>query len=133
MAGKFVKFAFILIISCALIVRVAKAASGDENANNEDFQGGPRDDTPLFIKEINNELELTGEQEKVTGQDIDNINLMLYIKDRFNISYLAWHELSMKPKCSFCKEKTRIPQWKMEHNRDTWRSGRSTNKVRRQS
>lgn len=53
MAGKFVKFAFILIISCALIVRVAEAAPGDKNANNEDFQGGPRDDTPLFIKEIN--------------------------------------------------------------------------------
>lgn len=53
MAGKFVKFAFILITFCALIVRVTEAAPGDENAINEDFQGGPRDDTPLFIKEIN--------------------------------------------------------------------------------
>ena len=44
------------------------------------------------------ELELTGEQEKLDDQDIENINLMLYIKERFNISDMAWHELSMKLK-----------------------------------
>ena len=44
------------------------------------------------------ELELTGEQEKLDDQDIENINLMLYIKERFNISDMAWHELSMKHK-----------------------------------
>ena len=44
------------------------------------------------------ELQLTDEQEQVTDQDIDNINLLLYIKERFNISDLAWHELSVKLK-----------------------------------
>ena len=44
------------------------------------------------------ELQLTDEQEQVTDQDIDNINLLLCIKERFNISDLAWHELSVKLK-----------------------------------
>ena len=42
------------------------------------------------------ELELTGEQEKLDDQDIENINLMLYIKERFNISDMPWHELSIQ-------------------------------------
>jgi len=42
------------------------------------------------------ELELTGEQEKLDDQGIENISLMLYIKERLNISDMAWHELSMK-------------------------------------
>ena len=38
-AGKFLKFAFMQILSSALIVRVAEAASGNEDAKNEGFQG----------------------------------------------------------------------------------------------
>lgn len=60
------------------------------------------EDTQIYetfnLLDDDSELELTGEQEKVTGQDIDNTNVMIYIKDSFNISYLAWHEFSMKLK-----------------------------------
>lgn len=52
MAGKFVTFGFIiLIVSCALIVRAAEAAVGDDT-NDEDFRGRTRGDIPVFIKEI---------------------------------------------------------------------------------
>ena len=47
------KFALYLIISCALLVRVAEAVPGDENMSNEDFHGSSRGDKPFFIKEIN--------------------------------------------------------------------------------
>ena len=47
------KFALFLIISCALVVRVAEAVPGDGNTNNEDFHGSSRGDKPFFIKEIN--------------------------------------------------------------------------------
>jgi len=53
MAGMFVKFALFLIISCALVVRVAEAVPGDGNTNNEDFHGSSRGDKPFFIREIN--------------------------------------------------------------------------------
>ena len=54
MAGKFVKFGSIaLIASCALIVRVAKAAAGHESKNEDDFRVGSLGDKPLFIEEIN--------------------------------------------------------------------------------
>jgi len=50
MAKKFVKFGLIaLIVSCALIVRVAEAATGHESTNEEDFRGGSRGDNPVFI------------------------------------------------------------------------------------
>ena len=47
------KFALFLIISCALLVRVAEALPGDENTNNEDFNRSSRGDKPFFIEEIN--------------------------------------------------------------------------------
>ena len=53
MAGMFVKFALFLIISCALLVRVAEAVPGDGNTNNEDFYESSSGDKPFFIKEIN--------------------------------------------------------------------------------
>ena len=53
MAGMFVKFALILIISCTLLVRFAEAVPGDVNTNNEDFHGSSRGDKPFFIKEFN--------------------------------------------------------------------------------
>ena len=54
MAGMFVKFALFLIISCALLVRVAEAVPGDENTNNEDFHGSSRGDKPFFISFVMN-------------------------------------------------------------------------------
>ena len=48
------KFALFLIISCALIIRVAEAVPSDENTNNEDFHGSSRGDKLFFIKEMVN-------------------------------------------------------------------------------
>jgi len=55
MAGKFGKFGFIaFFVSCAFIVRVAKAAAADEStATEDDFHGGGRGDNPVFVEEIN--------------------------------------------------------------------------------
>ena len=51
MAGKFVKFGLTaLIVSCALIVRVAEAAADHESTNEEDFRGGSRGNKPVFIE-----------------------------------------------------------------------------------
>ena len=35
---------------------------------------------------------------ELTDEDIDDINMWIYIKDKFNISNEAWHGLAMKTK-----------------------------------
>ena len=43
------------------------------------------------------ELTLTvSDPKELTYNDLDNINMWLYLKDKFNISNEAWHEISMK-------------------------------------
>ena len=41
------------------------------------------------------DLEVTDE---ITDEQLDNVHLLLYIKDKFQISDKAWHELAMKSK-----------------------------------
>jgi len=44
-------------------------------------------------------LEFTEtQQEETTDVDLDNINMWLYLKEKFNISNEAWHEIAMKAK-----------------------------------
>ena len=43
--------------------------------------------------------ELFRHEEEVDGDDIDKVNMMLYIKDWHNISHEAYHELA-----KLCKE-----------------------------
>ena len=40
-------------------------------------------------------IETSSQTEKLTDEDIDEINLLLYTKERFNISNEAYHELTM--------------------------------------
>ena len=50
------------------------------------------------------ELLVAEAEEKVTQNEIDNLNMWLYIKDKFNISNEAWHEIAMKsddPPCLY--------------------------------
>lgn len=43
------------------------------------------------------ELTFTeSDPKELTNDDLDNINMWLYLKDKFNISKEAWHEISMK-------------------------------------
>ena len=45
------------------------------------------------------EGELTctvSDPKELTNDDLDNINMWLYLKDKFNISNEAWHEIAMK-------------------------------------
>jgi len=43
------------------------------------------------------ELTFTeSDPKELTNDDLDNINMWLYLKDKFNISNEAWHEISMK-------------------------------------
>ena len=49
------------------------------------------------LVEGENGLEFTeSETRELTNDDLDNINMWLYLKDKFNISNEAWHEISMK-------------------------------------
>ncbi len=48
---------------------------------------------------------LDSEAKELSDKDLDDINLWLYIKDKFNISHEAWHELAMKSKDMPCKYK----------------------------
>jgi len=41
---------------------------------------------------------LDTEPNELTDNDIGDINMWVYVKDKFNISYEAWHELAMKCK-----------------------------------
>ena len=41
---------------------------------------------------------LDSEPQELTDNDLDDINMWVYIKDKFNISNEAWHELAMKCK-----------------------------------
>ena len=50
------------------------------------------------------ELPLLGSETKeLSNKDLDDLNLWIYIKDKFNISHEAWHELAMKSKDMPCK------------------------------
>lgn len=43
------------------------------------------------------ELTFTeSDPKELTNDGLDNINMWLYLKDKFNISNEAWHEISMK-------------------------------------
>ena len=54
-------------------------------------------DTLQLIEE--DELPLTEScPMKLNNEEIDDINFFIYIKDKFNISNEAWHELAMKTK-----------------------------------
>ena len=54
-------------------------------------------DTLQLIEE--DELPLTESSPmKLNNEEIDDINFFIYIKDKFNISNEAWHELAMKTK-----------------------------------
>ena len=56
MAGKFGKFGLkALFVSCAFIVRAAEAPA-DYESTNEDFRGCSRDDKPVFIEEISQQV-----------------------------------------------------------------------------
>ena len=56
-------------------------------------------DTLQLIDE--NELPFTETNPKtLNSDDIDDINLWIYIKDKYNISDQAWRELAMK--CKLC-------------------------------
>ena len=47
----------------------------------------------------NGELQLLDtEPKELTDSDMDDINMWIYIKDKFNLSNEAWHELAMKCK-----------------------------------
>ena len=54
-----------------------------------------------------NNIESSSRTETLTDEEIDEINLLLYTKERFNISNEAYHELSM-----ICKELPR--SWKVQ-------------------
>ena len=41
---------------------------------------------------------LDTEPNELTDNDIGYINMWVYVKDKFNLSYEAWHELAMKCK-----------------------------------
>ena len=46
---------------------------------------------------------LGSETKELSNKDLDDLNLWIYIKDKFNISHEAWHELAMKSKDMPCK------------------------------
>jgi len=61
------------------------------NENNQQYE------TINLVEE--EELQLTeNEPQQLTDDDLDHINLWIYIKDKFHISNEAWHELAMKTK-----------------------------------
>ena len=41
-------------------------------------------------------VDLNGKEKEMSQDEVNDLNLWLYLKDRFNISNEAWHELSMK-------------------------------------
>ena len=47
---------------------------------------------------VDDDIVFTDNIQELTDDDMDNINLWIYVKDKFNISNEAWHELSMKSK-----------------------------------
>ena len=47
---------------------------------------------------VDDDLVFTDNIQELKDDDMDNINLWIYVKDKFNISNEAWHELSMKSK-----------------------------------
>ena len=48
------------------------------------------------------DIQTSSRTETLTDEEIDEINLLLYTKERFNISNEAYHELSMICKDSTC-------------------------------
>ena len=46
---------------------------------------------------VDGELDFAeNDPEMLTDDDLDNINFLLYLKDKFNISDEAWREIAMK-------------------------------------
>ena len=62
--------------------------------NNETQQH----ETISLVEEGELQLHPSSEPKEVTDSDLDDINMWVYIKDKFNISNEAWHELAMKCK-----------------------------------
>lgn len=48
----------------------------------------------LILLESEN-WHLESDPKELTNDDLDNINMWLYLKDKFNISNEAWHEIAM--------------------------------------
>ena len=71
------------------------------NQNTQQF------DTINFLAENELKFNETTEEETLNDEDIDQINMLLYTKERFNLSNDAYHELSM-----VCKELPR--SWKIQ-------------------
>ena len=69
------------------------------NENNQQYE------TINLINE--DEIDPSSDTETITNEEIDEINLLLYTKERFNISNDAYHELSMT-----CKDLPR--SWKVQ-------------------
>ena len=61
---------------------------------NNDTQ---QDETISLVEEGEFQL-LETEPKELTDNDIDDINMWVYLKDKFNISNEAWHELAIKCK-----------------------------------
>lgn len=62
-------------------------------------------ETLTLVDEEN--IETSSQTEELTDEDIDEINLLLYTKERFNVSNEAYHELTM-----ICKDLSR--SWKIQ-------------------
>ena len=63
------------------------------------------------------ELNLNEEDKEICEVEVNNLNMWLYLKDRFNISNEAWHELSMKseePPCLSKLLKHMNSQWNLK-------------------
>lgn len=64
------------------------------------------EEVEIFVFMDDSELNVTGEDEKEISQcEVDDMNMWLYIKDKFNISNEAWHEVAMKSKDPPCLNK----------------------------
>lgn len=59
---------------------------------------------------------LDSEPNKLTDNDFDDINMWVYIKDKFNISNKTWHELAIKCKHINTKYKICKPLNKLNAN-----------------
>ena len=55
-----------------------------------------------FTFSEDNELQCRGSQKEISEEEMDRMNMWLYLKDKFNISNEAWHEIAMasnEPPC----------------------------------
>ena len=60
------------------------------------------------------------EPKELTDNDIDHINMWVYLKEKFNITNETWHELAIKCKdmptiCKICKHLDKLnASWKLK-------------------